>query len=654
MGENNETRKKRVSFATEAHVTYIYPEAEAKCSSGIDSGLASEDEVSVEMTVDCIKNRQEYIESEGTGMSIKEQGCINDDPRNRIHSIAYTKDTCGTPNNDADDKGFLNTDIGVLAGWENLVDTPKDHEFLKNACLNNNTANFSNGYALSVHERMDQHLNENEANNIQIEMHGKDGNAGMNNMVHDAEKEYDELDNTLLSNATLNVEEIINTQDLRKIIPQARRDVVNVSELLISKGIRFLDNLVVSSTRRDTISKSKNEVRVEQVRIYEKFVEPRTQFLMGFSEILEDKMKRQEAVNEKLEIEFEMKGSVFEEEDVCRQLKSLKSECRMKAKIEWYELRKEKELEFNEMVVGNKNEITDEYNRLAERVSSIEEEIEKRKAANLRMEKQIQRIRSRIDEGGDARYMKIDELKAQMSEQDMVFEGINKEMHDLEDLNMKKEIERKVLNETIAKINEDIKELEKGLDVKNVNELQLNEIRQEFKALCAIFGVEFVNVDLNEMRLRVMGYEIDITMQEGFVMRTVEVKCVNLDGQDRCLGALHEYLEKHIGRIGKRCGGTSKLFFDGMKDIVKAVLIGAGLIKELKTLKFKHDVECILRDESVLIVIGMLDAYECSKREILVSISNGFECMIEKNGEKTTYDLAEHVGILLKAVDQTS
>jgi len=653
MGENGETRKKRVSFAAEAQVTYIYPDVEGKGSSGMESGVASDDEVSVEMTVDCIKNGQGCIENEDTGVNAQELKCM-DGGRRSAQDMMCTNSACGAVGNDANGKSLLNTDIDVLAGWEKWADSVNNEEFVRNACLSGRTGDFGNECMRPVHERMDQHVdeNENDANSTQIEMHEKGRDVDMNGMAHDASREYEELDNTLLSNATLNVEEIINTQDLRKIIPQARRDAVNVSELLVSKGIRFLDNLVISSTRRDTISKSKNEVRAGQVRFYEKFVEPRTQFLMGFSEILEGKMKRQEAVNEKLEGEFEMKGSVFEEEDVCRQLKSLKSECRMRAKIEWYELRKEKELEFNEMVVGRKNEATDEYNRLAERVSSIEEEVERRRATNLQMEEQIQRIRSRIGGGGDNRHMKNDELKAQMREQDMVFEGIRKEVHDLEELKMKKEVERKVLNEAIAKVSDDIKELEKGLEVKNVNESQLKEIRQEFKTLCAIFGVELVRVDVHGVRLRMMGYEIDIVMDEGFVIRMVEVKCVSLDGKDKCSGALYEYLRRHIECVGKRCGSTRKFFFEGMKEIVYAMLAGEGLIKELKAVKCKHDVECILRDESVLIIIRMLDACECAKREVLVNISNGLECMVEKNGERTVCDLGEHVGVLLKAGGQ--
>lgn len=561
-GEKQETKKKRVSFAAEPQVTYIYPEAENKSNRG-DSVVMSEDEVSVELTVDQVR---------GAGAGLGE--CLLD------------AGVCG----------LVGSDAGVLArGAE-------------------------------------------DGERVQDEGLEAGRNGGGEEYVRDGGLEFD---NTMISNDTVNVEEIINTQDLRKMIPQARRDGSGVSELLVAKGIRFLDGLVVSSTRRDTISKSRNTVHGKQLRFYSDFVEPRTRFFLEFSSELEDRMCRQERVNAELEKEFRVGGTVFEREDAASQLRMLKTECRMRAKIEWYELRKEKELVFNEEAIDRKNKLAEEYNALAASLREAEERAEQMRAASERMEEQIRRVRARV--GGDERSeedkcRKAEELRVLMGEQEGVLENVRKETRALEEERSRKQVERRVLGEAVEKIGLEVKELEKTLCARSVTEGQLREARQGFRTLCAVLGMELEKVDMSHVRFRMLGYEFTLWLGPGLTIRSVDA--VALDQ-----GLLHGYFSRYFR-------GAGLDLFKGIREIVSAASAVSGIHKQLEMIRRTHRVEWGVFDSEVIVRIVLLDVSKCTPRELVARIRDGFEWVPGWGGTDLTHDLRRDVGAISRSVEE--
>lgn len=609
MDEKKDEKKKRVSFAPEPQVMYIYPEEENKGSKGADSGMLSEDEISVELTVDHL--RTEELQSNG-GPSVN----------------------------------FLNTGLG------DLVEEMKDgYNRKKGNTMKENVPNDG---------RMGKDYLEEEGSCTQIEIPGryeeeKDVNGeGASEEIRggieevggwkeNALKNEDEVfEDTLISNETINVEEIINTQDLRKMIPQAKREVVNVSELLVSKGIRFLDSLVVSNTRRDTMSKSLNEVHPRQEKFYESFLEPRTRFFLEFSSELEERMSKQEKINSELEREFNISGTVFEREDASSQLRSLKTECRMRAKIEWYELRKEKEVEFNREVTDRRNRLAEEYNDLSGRLKEISEGVEEKGKSNEKMEEQISRIRNRVGGDGEEKDQKISELKMVISEQENAIESGKKEMKGLEEEKIRKQAEKRVLREALKKIEDEVKDLEKALKIQNVTEGQLKEIRQEFRTICAIFGMEISKIDTSEIRLKLLGYDFKIGLEEGFVIGSI-------DSTPLCdrkgLGLLYYYFGRYFKGVGLS-------FFKGIRDVVLTSAMASSIYKEVGEIRKSHEVECNLNDDEVIVRILVLDIAKCSKCEVAINIRNGFECLIQWGGKRKIYDLRKDVGVISRSMEE--
>ncbi|AFM98800.1 hypothetical protein EHEL_081000 [Encephalitozoon hellem ATCC 50504] len=599
MDEKKDTKKKRVSFAPEPQVTYIYPEEENKGGKGADSGMMSEDEISVELTVDHLRTGEQQ---NGARENFLSTGL--DDLMDECASSCSTKDGIATKENVCNEggmeKGFLEEE-----GSCTQIEIPGEYE-----------------------EEKDMKRGDGKEDTVWRE---------------DALKNEDEVfEDTLISNETVNVEEIINTQDLRKIIPQAKKEAVNVSELLVSKGIRFLDSLVVSNTRRDTMSKSLNEVHPRQEKFYESFLEPRTRFFLEFSSELEERMARQEKINGELERDFSISGTVFEREDASSQLRSLKTECRMRAKIEWYELRKEKEVEFNKEVTDRRNSLAKEYNSLSERLREVSELAEEKRGCNEKMEEHISRIKSRVGGDGEGKHQKISELKALINEQEDAIENARKEVRELEEERTRKQAEKRMLREALEKIEGEVEELEKTLKAQNVTEGQLKEARQEFRTMCAVFGVEMCRVDASEVRLKLPGYRLRICLEEGFVISSVEgVPLCDMKGP----GLLYHYFGRYFGGIGLG-------FFEGIRGIASVSAVASSIHKEVEEIKRHHEVECHLNEEGVLVRILALDVARCTKHEVAVNIRNGFECLVQCEGKSKAYDLRKDIGVVSRSVEE--
>ncbi|ADM12033.2 uncharacterized protein Eint_081010 [Encephalitozoon intestinalis ATCC 50506] len=594
MGEEKDTKKKRVSFAPEPQVMYIYPEEENKSNKAVDSGMMSEDEISVELTVDHLRGRKTEDGGDGEFLNAELKDLMEDS------EVGYGAMGDNSGKEDEVEKEKCKENYGVEEGEIKEV---KDDEECKEGGAENSETGWREG---------------------------------------PCRNEQEEFEDTLMSNETVNVEEIINTQDLRKIIPQVRKEMVNVSELLVSKGIRFLDSLVVSNTRRDTMSKSRNEVHPRQERFYESFLEPRTRFFLEFSSDLEDRMLRQEKVNEELEREFRIAGTVFESPDASSLLRALKTECRMKSKIEWYELRKEKEVEFNREVTDRRNRLAEEYNHLGGCLKETSEKVEESKRRNEEMEEQIRRIKNRLGMDGDGRHQKISELRALMSKQEGTIESGRKEVKRLEEERTRKQAERRVLKEALEKMEMEIRDLEEVLKTQNITEGDVKEIRQEFRTLCAAFGMELMKVDTSEVRLRILEYNLKINLGAGFVIESIEATPL-CDRKD--LGHLYHHFGKYFE--GKGCS-----FFKGIRDAMFMSAMVSGLCKELSGIKKRHSVECSGEDNEAIVRILALDVEKCTKHEISIKIKNGFECLIQWKDRSQMWDLKKDVGIISRSVEE--
>lgn len=617
---STQDKKKRVSFAPEPQVTYIYPEENQDGRSG-GSGTMSEDEVSMELTMD--------------------------------HTRLQGLRTVGGDGEGNTGAKFLDVDLDRLMERENPGNTSA-----RGVC---------DGEGISALEAGDKarhrvgHVDGDQSECTQIEIPDTDvtmssrcvsvyGDSVEGGEVNGWPGCGRDVGDTVMSNDTVNVEEIISTQDLRKMIPQARREGVGVCELLVSKGIRFLDNLVVSNTRRDTMSKSRNTVDPQQIQFYENFVEPRTQFFLDFSSELEERMSRQEEINKELEKRFSSVGTVFEQEDAGSVLKALKAECRSRAKIEWYLLRKEREVEFNRMVVDRKNRLVSEYNGLVARVQEMEEVVRQKEESSSRQMEQICRMRNRINEmkrglekdGTEFRVeeicQRISELRGMVGKQEELGENVRKEVLELGREKMDLEGERRALEESLFDVSREIKELEAALETRGATEAQVKEARQEFRTLCAVLDWEIVRVERERVIVRLLGYEFSIELSGEQTITSIGVDVVG-SVRDH---PLYTYSRKWFGGVGHT-------FFRGMEEIVFLASVVSGIHKELGEIRNKHGLVWDVEEDRVVARITLVNPSKRVRKDVMVTIRDGFRNCVIGDGDPV-HDLTSDLGVISRSI----
>lgn len=89
--------------------------------------------------------------------------------------------------------------------------------------------------------------------------------------------------------------EIINTQKLKFMIPQVKKQKSTITELFAKKGIMFLDTISFARIRRDTLSKTRKPIEPSKVLFYQNFLSHRIKFFDTFVDYL--KIKSEEFEN---------------------------------------------------------------------------------------------------------------------------------------------------------------------------------------------------------------------------------------------------------------------------------------------------------------------------------------------------------------------
>ncbi|KAG0439577.1 hypothetical protein DMUE_2335 [Dictyocoela muelleri] len=163
------------------------------------------------------------------------------------------------------------------------------------------------------------------------------------------------LGDTFIEPLNSQVDEIINTVDLKKIIPLKKK---RFSEVLLDKGIQFMDDLM-PKLRKDTISKVSKRKEPEKLEYY-KYQEQYVDFMSSFLNLIELKISEAQDKIEELETEI-----VTNFDDL--NLREIKSICRQNAKLEWYKIRKEQEESFYEKMIGERRRYHEKLNEKKEK-----------------------------------------------------------------------------------------------------------------------------------------------------------------------------------------------------------------------------------------------------------------------------------------------
>jgi hypothetical protein len=245
------------------------------------------------------------------------------------------------------------------ASDENEMNRNPPSERKEDAMLNNELkAIIFPGHELREYEEVSRRIgcpeNTNDLFNIKIENilnDNKDiigGSSILNEILNndeplDTQKRGNESLSFISNNQivdTITFEEIINTQDLRKLLPKEERgEQQSIDEILNKYGITFFDRPGVLASRRFTISKVKTPVDPGKVEYYREFLSRKMQHYNSFCDLFEKKIHEDEVSIGNLEKDVMLKKGLLDGKDsILRGLKTLKLSSKTKIMIEWYEL----------------------------------------------------------------------------------------------------------------------------------------------------------------------------------------------------------------------------------------------------------------------------------------------------------------------------
>lgn len=377
-------KQKRVSFAKKPSIKYFKTEENSTHSPTVISNQKME--MSMELTNDysCIEGKEKNMWMKDENVHDRENNLNEENEKTDVNEVL-----------DSQSKGevlkFLDAEIGNLleeSNNKNLIDKQSliKREEIENMneqemvddlkCMSacNDTKDFNehktnvNNYKIEcnddniINERIGN-TNENlECNNVKI--------------LNDNLKDIESPESKNTANITERKECIdtsnvlMNTVDLRTMIPREDNNNFNINETLASIGIRFLDDLILKQTRRSTINKSKNAVK--ELYVYYKFYfEERIAFFSSFLSFIEEKMRENELLLKDREKEMRVEDFVG-----IKNAKGLKTECRNRIKIKWHEMRRAREVCFNTKISDCKNMLIIENKILREELRKREEERE--------------------------------------------------------------------------------------------------------------------------------------------------------------------------------------------------------------------------------------------------------------------------------------
>lgn len=441
-------------------------------------------------------------------------------------------------------------------------------------------------------------------------------------------KEEEKENDSVMSNNTAVFDELVDTQYIRKIVPEENHVQVNINEVLMEHGIRFLDDIVVSSTRKDTLSKSKKEVDPKNVKYYKNFLSHRIKFFEDFSEFLKEELISLSNQLKEIEINFNIKNTLLEKEDKSK-LRSLKTDCRNRATVSWYELRSKKELEFNDLIIQIKNDLIYEYN-------IKDNELEQTKSKVRELEDSIKIINDKIQnisnyDMSNVSPQSIDKLQQDILSHEQVLEDYLSEYEMLKiDVNNKK-INEEAYESKHNKYKQEIEELEKQFKVCSVNENDLNEMKTKYEKISAILGIEILKYKNNEFIFNFLNYQISLNIKED---NKQMLSSVSYNGPK---SIIHEYGVEILNL-------TPKLEFT---DIIYFFNVINELYKELTLIRINNIVDIYKENDKLKILINVNDLLKFRNYIIKILISPNFDAVVEVDDKSFRYNLYKDKGFIL-------
>lgn len=314
------------------------------------------------------------------------------------------------------------------------------------------------------------------------------------------------FNDTAISNSSYAVEELVNTVDLKNMVAYDKREKPELNAFLASIGIRFLDDSIGSATRRDTLSKSHNEVDPALEYYYRYSVKPKIDYLNTFSNFLSQRLS--EMLPEIAKIQADIDTAPLNKD----LLKKIRNESRNKSKIDWYLLRKANEMQFNRQVLSNKNRLQEiligkkrEHERLEGLISEKIQETEALKRGNAALHTQLSSANpAEFNEASKLQHMVV-ESRALLASLRVDVECARKKAEE-------SMLEESVLSKSIARLKTTNENLKKNIMVKGTTEVGLEEVKKRFLRICNFYRLKIVKISTYSMVVAIFGHNLSIDL----------------------------------------------------------------------------------------------------------------------------------------------
>lgn len=478
----------------------------------------------------------------------------------------------------------------------------------------------------------------------------------------------DEKENeTIMSNTTVVFDELVNTQCIKKMVNPKLIPTVNLNEILMDIGIRFLDDIVVSSTRRETLSKSRKDIDPSLINYYKFFLTHRISFFDTFSEYIKDNLLKLQESIKNIELNFSIKGTLLETDEKSN-LRSLKTDCRNRATVSWYDIRAKKELEFNEMIIDKRNELINVFNekeieldKLVNKKRDMEEtfnDLELKlnnlnsvkneincgrkfnelsyKLEGLENEQNNENLFNKNNKGqlpadiqqtlynkeSNEMELSIKQLNEDISDHEKVLESYRLELNKLQEQYNTKKMKEEVQERKEIELKNEIQELEKQFKNTTVSEHDLNRIRTEYEKTVTLLGLNFIEYNSEIINLEFLNiYIIKLTKDN------LQIDCKNTN--DIC-----QY-SKYI------CQGMSSL-----KEIIYKLSLLHEFYTELQLINNFISSNSYMQNDKLIIKLGFNDIKSMQEQNFVVEINKNLEVVIKKEEESFMYNLYYSKGCL--------
>lgn len=312
------------------------------------------------------------------------------------------------------------------------------------------------------------------------------------------------LNDTGIMNSSFTVEELVNTIDLRKIIPQPPKEDAEIGEFLSRNGIRFLDEAVIDTMKRDTLSKSRNIVDPSMLTYYKYSLKERIDFLYNFSSFLIDKMRDLQREIENAERQVDVPSLNKDN------LKKIRNESRNKSKIDWYGLRKIYEIQFNKKMLENRSKVEEYLNSTRKENKVLVNEIADRNNSTAQLNAKLLHIKKTIGESDQGKVQETEKLQKMINDRRKVLEGAREDLAIVNAAYKDYETDIKSRNKRIERLLYEIDYLKKNLSIKNINESQLDEIKNRIRRYKTMFSFRLIKLSQYNAIFELYGNNLSV------------------------------------------------------------------------------------------------------------------------------------------------